>query len=241
MRGLPRTAHRSGQRQARGAAPELCPPARPPWPWEAFHGARSAAYSPARKRPIDQQSVSAGRGVGAPSHHAGRLPTPAPRPTRACASCPPVRPGPVTAVRQHRNLSGTPSGLRWRLVRGSGPSWCTPRGQVLTQESYGSTFPTLARREESPQRTRGRSGTAADLQERYAICRAPKRRRRGGGYPRHGQSAASPVPSVCAPWGRIGEGKAPPPFERAAEPTGGQNVAWQPSSPRGAAQTGVPW
>src|SRR2546428_7376215 len=30
--------NRSGQPQARGAAPELRPPARPPRPWEAFHG-----------------------------------------------------------------------------------------------------------------------------------------------------------------------------------------------------------
>ncbi len=30
--------NRSGQRQARGAAPERRPPARPPRPWEAFHG-----------------------------------------------------------------------------------------------------------------------------------------------------------------------------------------------------------
>src|SRR6516162_2249972 len=29
--------NRSGQPQARGAAPELRPPARPPRPWEAFH------------------------------------------------------------------------------------------------------------------------------------------------------------------------------------------------------------
>ena len=32
---------------------------------------------PGSKRPIEQQSVSAGRGVGAPSHHAVRQPTPA--------------------------------------------------------------------------------------------------------------------------------------------------------------------
>ena len=29
--------NRSDQPQARGAAPERRPPARPPWPWEAFH------------------------------------------------------------------------------------------------------------------------------------------------------------------------------------------------------------
>ena len=44
--------------------------------------------------------------------------------------------------------------------------WCAPRGRALTQEPSGITVRTLARREERPQRTRGRSGTAADLQER---------------------------------------------------------------------------
>ena len=38
LRGLPGTENRSGQMQARGAAPELRPPARPPRPWKAFHG-----------------------------------------------------------------------------------------------------------------------------------------------------------------------------------------------------------
>jgi hypothetical protein len=38
LRRLSRTENRSGQRQARGAAPERRPPARPPRPWEAFHG-----------------------------------------------------------------------------------------------------------------------------------------------------------------------------------------------------------
>ena len=44
--------------------------------------------------------------------------------------------------------------------------WCAPRGRALTQEPSGITVRTLARREERPQRTSGRSGTAADFQER---------------------------------------------------------------------------
>ena len=51
--------------------------------------------------------------------------------------------------------------------------WCAPRAQTLTQAPCGITVQTLTRREERPQRTRGRSGTAADLQERSAIRRAP--------------------------------------------------------------------
>ena len=45
----------------------------------------------------------------------------------------------------------------------------------MTQEPCGITFQMVVRREKRLQRTRGRSGTAADLQERYAICRAPER------------------------------------------------------------------
>jgi hypothetical protein len=56
---------------------------------------------PGSKRPIEPHSVAAGRGVGAPSPHAVRPPTPAPRPAPVCAACPPVRTGPATAVRQH--------------------------------------------------------------------------------------------------------------------------------------------
>src|SRR5262245_37049420 len=84
------------------------------------------------------------RGVGTRCPHAIRQPTPATCPARVCAACSPVRPGPVTTVHQHRSLSGTPSGLHWQLVCGSGPGWYTPRGRVLTQASCGSTFQTLA-------------------------------------------------------------------------------------------------
>jgi hypothetical protein len=56
--------NRSEQTQARGAAPALRPPARPPWPWEAFHGVPIAAHSPARKRPLERQPVSVWQGFG---------------------------------------------------------------------------------------------------------------------------------------------------------------------------------
>jgi hypothetical protein len=46
VRGLARTENRSGQMQARGAAPERRPPARPPRPWEAFHNPGAAAQQP---------------------------------------------------------------------------------------------------------------------------------------------------------------------------------------------------
>jgi hypothetical protein len=109
-------------------------------------------------------------------------------------------------------------------VRPREPScWCAPRGQALTQEPCGITFQTLARREERPQRTSDTSGTAADLQERSAIRRAPWRGFGGEQHQRHGQSAAAPVPSVCAPWGADRGGKAQRLFEHVAEPTGGQN------------------
>ena len=49
VRGLSRTENHSGQKQARGAAPERRPPARPLRPWEAFHGVPIAAHSPAVK------------------------------------------------------------------------------------------------------------------------------------------------------------------------------------------------
>ncbi len=74
----------------------------------------------------------------------------------------------------------------------------------------------------------------------------------------HGRSAAAPVPTAVPPRGADWGGKARRLFTRVAEPTGGRNVAWQPSSargqssgdaasaaaltgPRAAAQTGVPF
>jgi hypothetical protein len=82
LRGLPRTGNRSGQRQARGAAPELRPPARPPRPWEAFHGVPIRGTQPGQcktARPtLGAQRRT--RGVGARCLHAARQPTPVPRP-----------------------------------------------------------------------------------------------------------------------------------------------------------------
>ena len=71
----------------------------------------------------------------------------------------------------------------------------------MTQKPGGSTFQTLARREDRQRRTRGRSGTAADLQEWSALRVAPERGVRGGRHPRHGQSAAAPVPALLSPLG----------------------------------------
>jgi hypothetical protein len=50
MRGLARTANRSGQRQARGAASERRPPARSPRPWEAFHGVPIRSTQPGQSK-----------------------------------------------------------------------------------------------------------------------------------------------------------------------------------------------
>src|SRR5215813_7775931 len=77
LRGLPRTANRSGQRQARGAAPERRRPPTPPRPWEAFHSVPLRGTQPGSKRPIEQQSVTAGRGLGVPNPQGMRQPTPA--------------------------------------------------------------------------------------------------------------------------------------------------------------------
>ena len=50
VRGLARTANRSGQRQARGAAPERRPPARPPWPWDTFHSGPIRGTQPGQSK-----------------------------------------------------------------------------------------------------------------------------------------------------------------------------------------------
>jgi len=56
--------NRSGQPQARGAAPELRPPARPPRPWEAFHSGPIRGTQPGSQRPIEQHSAAAWQGSG---------------------------------------------------------------------------------------------------------------------------------------------------------------------------------
>ena len=73
-----------------------------------------AAHSPAVKdRSYNHGAQRPARGVGARCHHAGRQPTPAPRPART---------GPTTEIHQHRGPSGTLSRPRWRSDRGSGPA-----------------------------------------------------------------------------------------------------------------------
>ena len=164
--------------------------------------ARSAAHSPASKRPFDlQRSGATCAGVWGhvvPTRSAGlrsrrvrhaRAP-PVPGTLKVCDRSP-LAPRPAWHAR-HPSLA----------VRTPWPScWCRPRGQALTQKPGGITFQTHARREDRQRKTRGRSGTAADLQERSAIRVAPERGVRGGRHPRHGQSAAAPVPSLLSPLG----------------------------------------
>src|SRR5215510_15851866 len=49
------------------------------------------------------RSAATREGCGARCPHAGRQPTPAPRPARVRVACPPSRAGPAPAVRQHRD------------------------------------------------------------------------------------------------------------------------------------------
>jgi hypothetical protein len=105
--------------------------------WRSGEGARARSRcprgtQPGSKRPIDQHSVAAGRGVGAPSHHAVRQPTPAPRPARVCAACPPVRTGPETTVRQHRGLEGLT--LDAGAPRHYIPNACKEGGQTAEEQ-----------------------------------------------------------------------------------------------------------
>jgi hypothetical protein len=95
-----------------------------------------AAHSPASEKPLDLpwESSDARGAWGARCHHTVHLPPPAPRPAHACATCPQARTGPTTTIRQHRGLEGL----------------------TLTQEPDGSTVQSLPRREERPQRERGR-------------------------------------------------------------------------------------
>ena len=75
---------------------------------------------PVKDRSTYPGSVATHEGVGARCHHTTRPRTPAPRPARACAACPPTRPGPATAVRQHRGLAGLTYGQRRRQSESSG-------------------------------------------------------------------------------------------------------------------------
>src|SRR5262249_58696490 len=70
--------NRSSQPQARGVAPELRPPARPPRPGEPSTASRSAAHSPAVKDPSNHTPLRPGRGLGVPNPQGMRQPTPAP-------------------------------------------------------------------------------------------------------------------------------------------------------------------
>ena len=206
MRVLRRKKKSRSNRQPRAAARGRPPPCAPP-PRQAVRGRSTRPATGARQhtaRPVKDHSSNHGaqrptRGVGARCHHAARKRMPAPRLARAWAACPSARAGPATAVRQHRGLEGL----------------------TLTQEPYGSTLQSLPRREERPQRNRGRptptlrgspgrrgeppqepAGAAMPLTSRSASDpQSPSRGLRGGRKQRHGQSAAAPVPSVCCPLG----------------------------------------
>jgi len=93
--------------------------------WRSGEGARArhrcpAAHSPAVKdRSTYSGAQRPARGVGARCHHAARQRTPAPRPARACAVCPPARTVPATAVRLARPpaLAGCQQGGHGRKRR----------------------------------------------------------------------------------------------------------------------------
>jgi hypothetical protein len=223
LRLLRRKKKGRSNRQPRAAARGRPPPCAP-LPWLAVRGEHAPATGarPHTARPVKDHLSNHGaqrpaRGVGARCLHAARQPTPVPHP------------GPATMVHQHRSLPDTPACPQERSDRPWPFCWCAPRGQALTQEPGGSTFHTLTSREDRPQRTRDRSGTAAEPAGASALRRAPWRGVLGGGrHQRHGQSAAAPVPAFGASRGAGWSGKAPRPFKRVAAPMGGQNVAWQP-------------
>jgi hypothetical protein len=245
---------RPGERLPSGAHPRGLPGHGKP-----STASRSAAHSPASERPLDLPwERSDTRGVW--GHVATTRSTCYRQHRVRHARAPPV---PRYAQGQRPWSASTAACLARHTpslaVRTQWPScWCRQRGQALTQKPGGITFQTLARREDRQRRTSGRSGTAADLQERSAIRVAPERGLRGGRNPQHGQSAAAPVPSCVSPSGG-GSGRQGVAAVRArCRADGGPDVAWQPSCVRGqssgdavsaaaltgpwaAAQTGVPW
>jgi hypothetical protein len=83
-------------------------PVREHWPcW------RHGSTQPGSKRPLDQQrSAATYGGVGASSHHTVHLPSPGPRPARACAACLLGRAVLVIVVRSPRCPAGTSGGCR---------------------------------------------------------------------------------------------------------------------------------
>src|SRR6266446_3142100 len=107
-----------------------------PWTWPR----QDYIAPPEEEEKAPQQPAAAcgcqgpATAMGARCHHAARKRTPAPRLARAWAACPSARAGPAPAVRQHRGLEAL----------------------TLTHEPYGSTVQSLPRREERPQRDRGR-------------------------------------------------------------------------------------
>ena len=162
-------------------------------------------------RPVKDRSAH----PGSAATHEGRGGTLPPQDPPATASASsstrvrrlsPARTGPATVVRQHRGPPDTPF-LPALAARQRWPScWCAPRGQALTQEPGGITFQMLARREERPQRTSGRSGPAAEPAGAYAIRRAPVRGMGVTGTSGTGRAQRRWCLPL-APGGRIGEAR----------------------------------
>jgi hypothetical protein len=147
---------RPGERLPSGAHPRGLPGHGKP-----STAARSAAYSPASERPLDlpwERSDARGAwGHVATTwstchrqclvRHVRAQPLPGTR--RACARGPP-------APRLAR-----PTLLPALAASPPGPScWCAQRGRVLTQEPYGSTVRSRARRKGNPQRLRCRPNSS---------------------------------------------------------------------------------
>jgi hypothetical protein len=237
LRVLRRKKKRRSNRQPRAAAR-----GRPrPWfplPWLAVRGRSTrpppvpGSTQPSSKRPIDLQwSAATGEGCGgtlpprctqahartAAGTRVGRLSLGT---RRACDRCPPAprSGGPDLDAGALRQYSAKPSKEGGKTIEGQRQA-----------DTHVARKPRAARRVAPGT---GRSGAAAYLQERQrsaeplegaegwqeAVARAE---RSGAGAFR------------MAPWGAARGGKAQRLFERVAEPTGGRNVAWQPSRLRG--------
>src|SRR5215468_10397193 len=78
VRRLPAGRTAAASRRPGERPPSCVHPRGLPRPWEAFHGVPIRGTQPGSQRPIEPQSVAAGRGQGASSPRGGRQPTPDP-------------------------------------------------------------------------------------------------------------------------------------------------------------------
>ena len=131
----------SGQRQARGAASELRPPARPPRPWDAFHGVPVRGHTARRVKDRSTYPGSAatheGRGGTLPPHGA-------PAHARAASARAEVR---LTRPLARAGVQTTVAVL---LVRAARPS--------LDAGALRQYIAKPGKERESPQRDSGRRG-----------------------------------------------------------------------------------